>query len=135
VVGQSALLANPAQPANYMIASIPTNPVTYPSADSQVVIAYANSTPEIRTLSGGSGVTLFIKPADGYIGDASMNNLMQSITDRLNNLGLSAFYCNNSAIASTNQYYRTVLVRLYRQPGTFVDPCPGSTNTATVPVN
>jgi hypothetical protein len=135
VVGQSALLANPAQPANYMIASIPTNPVTYPSADSQVVIAYANSTPEIRTLSGGSGVTLFIKPADGYIGDASMNNLMQSITYRLNNLGLSAFYCNNSAIASTNQYYRTVLVRLYRQPGTFVDPCPGSTNTATVPVN
>jgi hypothetical protein len=69
VVGQSALLANPAQPANYMIASIPTNPVTYPSADSQVVIAYANSTPEIRTLSGGSGVTLFIKPADGYCFD------------------------------------------------------------------
>lgn len=120
VVGQSAMFANPAQP---------------PTADSQVVVAYANSSGSMNTLAGSSGVTLAIKPADAYIGDASMNNLMQSITDRLNNLGLSAFYCNNSAIASTNQYYRTVAVRLYRQPGTLVDPCPGTTNTATVPVN
>ena len=135
MVGQSALFANPAQPANYMVAAPPTNPVLYNVADGQVVVAYANSKGEMSTLTGASGVSLLIKPADGYIGDASMNNLMQGITDRLNNLGLTAFYCNNSAIASTNQYYRTILVRLYRQPGTLVDPCPGTTNTATVPAN
>jgi len=135
MVGQSALLANPAQPANYMVAAPPTNPVLYNVADGQLVVAYANNINSMNTLTGASGVSLFIKPADGYIGDASMNNLMQGITDRLNNLGLTAFYCNNSAIASTNQYYRTVMVRLYRQPGTLVDPCPGTTNTATVPVN
>jgi len=134
VVGQSAMFANPAQTASY-IAALPPSPLPYPSADSQVVIAYANNISSMNTLTGASGVSLFIKPADGYIGDVSMNNLMQTITDRLNNLGLTAFYCNNSAIASTNQYYRTVLVRLYRQPGTLVDPCPGTTNTATVPVN
>ncbi len=136
VVGQSAMFANPAQPPSPVyIGALPSTPAPYNVADSQVVVAYANNTGEMSTNSGSSGVTIAIKPADGYIGDASMNNLMQSITDRLNNLGLSAFYCNNSAIASTNQYYRTVLVRLYRQPGTKVDPCPGTTNTDTVPVN
>lgn len=136
VVGQSAMFANPAQPPSPIyIGPLPTNPVLYNVADSQLVIAYANSKGEMSTLGGASGVTLAIKPAANYISDASMNNLMQGITDRLNNLGLTAFYCNNSAIASTNQYYRTVVVRLYRQPGTLVDPCPGTTNTATVPAN
>jgi hypothetical protein len=128
------MFANPDQTASY-IAALPPSPLPYPSADSQVVVAYANSSGSMNTLAGSSGVTIAIKPAEAYIGDASMNNLMQGISDRLNNLGLTAFYCNNSAIASTNQYYRTVVVRLYRQPGTLVDPCPGTTNTATVPVN
>ena len=136
VVGQSAMFANPAQPPSPdYIGALPSTPAPYNVADSQVVVAYANSSGSMNTLAGSSGVTIAIKPADGYIGDASMNNLMQGISDRLNNLGLTAFYCNNSAIASTNQYYRTVVVRLYRQPGTLVDPCPGTTNTATVPVN
>ncbi len=135
VVGQSAMFANPAQPNPGYIGPPPTNSVLYNVADSQVIVAYANNKGEMSANSGSSGVTLAIKPADGYIGDASMVNLMQSIADRLNNLGLTAFYCNNSAIASTNQYYRTVVVRLYRQPGTLVDPCPGTTNTATVPAN
>ena len=134
VVGQSAMFANPAQPPspNY-IGPLPTNPVPYNVANSQVVVAYANSNGEMRSSAGASGVTLAVKPSAQYINDASMNNLMQTITDRLNNSGLTAFYCNNSTIASTDLYYRTVLVRLYRQPGTFVDPCPGSSNTARVP--
>ncbi len=134
VVGQSALFANPAQPPspNYL-GALPTNPVTYNVADSQVVVAYANNKAEMSTLSGASGVTLAIKPAANYISDASMVNLMQGISDRLNNLGLAAFFCNNASILSTNQYYRTVLVRLYREPGTRIDPCPGSSNTAVVP--
>ena len=136
VVGQSAMFANPAQPPSPdYIGALPSTPAPYNVADSQVVVAYANSSGSMNTLAGSSGVTIAIKPAEAYIGDASMNNLMQGISDRLNNLGLTAFYCNNSAIASTNQYYRTVVVRLYRQPGTLVDPCPGTTNTATVPVN
>jgi hypothetical protein len=134
-VNQSALFANPAQPDSSWAAinsQLSANVTSYSSADGLLVVAYANNKGDIRnSYAGSSGVALAIKPAEAYIGDASMNNLMQSITDRLNNLGLSAFYCSNS----DPYYYRTVLVRLYRQPGTFVDPCPGSTNTATVPVN
>jgi hypothetical protein len=133
VVGQSAMFANPAQPNPGYIGPLPTNPVLYNVADSQVVVAYANNKGEMSNLGGSSGVTLVIKPAESYIGDASMNNLMQGISDRLNNLGLAAFFCNNASIG--NPYYRAVLVRLYRQPGTKVNPCPGSTDTATVPAN
>jgi hypothetical protein len=134
-VNQSALFANPAQPDSSWAAinsQLSANVTSYSSADGLLVVAYANSKGDIRnSYAGASGVTLAIKPAEAYIGDASMNNLMQTITDRLNNLGLSAFYCSNS----DPYYYRTVLVRLYRAPGTFVNPCPGSTDTATVPVN
>lgn len=134
VVNQSAVFANPAQPPNpNYLGALPGNPVTYNVADSQVVIAYANNKNEMNTLLGSSGVSLAIKPANNYINDQSMVNLMQGITDRLNNLGMTAFFCNNSNIQPNNQYYRTVIVRLYRQPGTRVDPCPGTTNTATVP--
>lgn len=134
VVNQSAVFANPAQPPNpNYLGALPGNPVTYNVADSQVVIAYANNKNELNTLLGSSGVSLAIKPANNYINDQSMVNLMQGITDRLNNLGMTAFFCNNSNIQPNNQCYRTVIVRLYRQPGTRVDPCPGTTNTATVP--
>jgi hypothetical protein len=95
-------------PAQIIFGALPTNPVTYNVADSQVVVAYANNKAEMSTLSGASGVTLAIKPAANYISDASMVNLMQGISDRLNNLGLAAFFCNNASILSTNQYYRTV---------------------------
>jgi hypothetical protein len=134
-VNQSALFANPAQPPSSWAAinsQLSANVTSYSSADGLLVVAYANAKGDLRnSYAGASGVTLAIKPATAYINDASMNNLMQTITDRLNNLGLSAFYCSNADL----YHYRTVLVRLYRQPGTFVDPCPGSTDTATVPVN
>ena len=132
-VNQSALFANPAQPDSSWAATNPqlsANVTSYSSADGLLVVTYGNAKGDIRdSHAGSSGVALAIKPATAYINDASMNNLMQTITDRLNNLGLSAFYCSNADL----YYYRTVVVRLYRQPGTFVDPCPGSTDTARVP--
>ena len=135
VVGQSALFSNPFQPAPDMpsgwMAPLPSNAVSPTSADNQIVVAYDNVRGEMRTGNGVSGVVLTIKPATLYIGEKSVQNLLQTIKDRLNNLGLTAFYCQSPG----NWYDQTVVVRLYRQPGTFVDPCPGSTDTATVPVN
>ncbi|MFN5173538.1 MAG: hypothetical protein ACK5WY_05215 [Holosporaceae bacterium] len=133
IVGQSSLFANPAQPTASWVPYNPelsTNVGSYSSADGLMVVTYANNNYDYRATGGGvSGVSLTIKPAANYINDASVDNLMQTITDRLNNLGLSAFYCRNP----DPYFYRTVWVRLYRQPGTFVNPCPGSTDTAVVP--
>lgn len=133
VIGQSDLFSNPAQPAPNMstgyMAPLPSNAVIYNDPKSQIVIAYDNIRGEMRTSLGVSGVVLTIKPDTKYSADQSMQAMLQNITERLNNLGLPAFFCK----VPSNWYDNTIVVRLYREPGTYVNPCPGSTDTAVVP--
>ena len=133
VIGQSDLFSNPAQPAPNMstgwMAPLPSNAVIYNDPKSQIVIAYDNVRGEMRTALGVSGVVLTIKPDAKYSADQSMQAMLQNITERLNDLGLPAFFCK----VPSNWYDNTIVVRLYREPGTYVNPCPGSTDTAVVP--
>ena len=126
VVNGADLFANYAQNdtlyANGGDASLPP--------DRQLVVAYANSKGPMNTLGGASGVTLAIRPATAYLNDASMQATMQSVAARLKTIGFAAFYCGDSAGPT---YNRTVVVRLYQQSGTKVDPCPSATSTAVVP--
>lgn len=146
VVKNSGLFANPAQDN---ITNRPTpgwtgwttyNPLpsavtwlTYPNADGQVAVFYNNSKESMNTVSyrASSGAALIVRPASDALGnEKSMQSLLSSISDRLNRSGLESYFCNKSG---DSYMYNAVVVRLYRQPGTRVNPCPSSPDTTTVP--
>lgn len=112
--------------------------LTYPNADGQVVVFYNNNKNSMNTTStsASSGAALIVRPfgnqtLGGLEKEKSMQALMASISDRLNRSGLESYHCNT--YPGDSYMYNAVVVRLYRQPGTRVNPCPSSPDTTTVP--